>query len=53
MLVIIQGDWRRQTKMLLEESTLEDLASRAIAIEFVACHEHVDLIRRRTLGLGL
>ena len=52
MLVVIQGDWRRPTKMRLEEDALAELRASPIDIELVAFHETAGCVRRRTLGVG-
>jgi hypothetical protein len=50
MLVVIQGQWRRQTKMQNKENALRELGESRFPIEFVCFHEGADSVQRIALG---
>jgi len=52
ILVVIQGEWRRTTKMPNKENALRDLAAAEFPVELVCFDERIDTILRKTYGLS-
>jgi len=50
ILVVIQGEWRRPTKMPIRENALADLVNSPIPLAFVSVNETVDSIEWKSFG---